>query len=168
MSLNSGKLWPYAISASIALIVCAGIATIVIASASPIQKSDTYMMDYHEADNTANEIIEAAIAFDKKYKIEYLNKGLLTDEATIKYRVTDRDSNPVDNAKIKVLITRQTTHKYDQELTNPTVKDGIYTFKIASIKEIGRWDMMAKISINNLQKFYNIKVDTRNSEVVEY
>lgn len=168
MSLSSGKIWPYAISASIALIVCAGIATIVIAVKAPVAKSDIYMMDYHEADDKANKIIENSIAFNKKYKVEYINDGLKKESAVIKYRVTDMDSNPVNSAKFKVIITRPTTTKQDHEMAEPTVENGVYTFKPISLEEAGRWDIMAKINIDGTQKFYNLKADTRNSEVVEY
>lgn len=168
MSLSSGKIWPYAISASIALIVCAGIATIVIAVKAPVEKSDIYMMDYHEADDKANEIIEDTIAFNKKYRVEYINDGLKKDSAVVKYRVTDINSNPVNNAKFKVIITRPTTTKQDHEMVQSSVENGVYTFGSATLQEAGRWDIMAKITIDKVQKFYNLKADTRNSEVVEY
>ncbi|MDD5157579.1 FixH family protein [Sulfurimonas sp.] len=168
MNLSSGKIWPYAISASIALIVCAGIATVVIAVEAPVEKSDIYMMDYHEADDKANEIIEDTITFNKKYRVEYISDGLKKDSAVIKYRVVDMDSNPVNNAKFKVIITRPTTTKQDHKMAEPTVENGVYTFKPISLEEAGRWDIMAKINIDGIQKFYNLKADTRNSEVVEY
>lgn len=168
MSLSSGKIWPYAISVSIALIVCAGIATIVIAVKAPVEKSDIYMMDYHDADDKANKIIENSIAFNKKYRVEYISDGLKKDSAIIKYRVTDMDSNPINNAKFKVIITRPTTTKQDHEMVQSAVENGVYTFGPAPLQEAGRWDIMAKITVDGAQKFYNLKADTRNSEVVEY
>ena len=78
------------------------------------------------------------------------------------------DSNPVNSAKFKVIITRPTTTKQDHEMAEPTVENGVYTFKPISLEEAGRWDIMAKINIDGIQKFYNLKADTRNSEVVEY
>ena len=105
MNLSNGRIWPYAIGASIIFIFGACVATIVVANTLPVEKSDTYMMDYHEADAKANEILESAIAFNKKYKIEYITDGLSTQGSTIKYRVTDIDSNPVNSAQIKVVVT---------------------------------------------------------------
>lgn len=161
-------IWPYAIGISITLVFGAGIATIVVATKLPVEKSDTYMMDYQIADASANELIKARIAFDKKYKVEYITDGLSQDSSIIKYKVTDLNSNPVNNAKLKVVITRPNNHKYDQELINPSVKNGIYTFSSVKLEVEGRWDVMAKINVDNLQRFYNIKADTRFKEIKEY
>ncbi len=168
MSKSNGRIWPYAIGASIILIFGACVATVMVANTLPVEKSDTYMMGYHEADAKANEIIEARIAFDKKYKIEYITDAISTDNSVIKYRVTDIDSNPVDNAKIKVVITRPNNHKHDQELVDPKVENGVYTFNPVKLAQEGRWDIMAKVNIGDVQRFYNLKADTRFKQASEY
>lgn len=168
MSKNSGRIWPYAIGASIVLIFGACVATIVVANKLPVEKSDTYMMGYHEADAKANDILKAAIDFNKKYKVEYITDEFEMQNCVIKYRVSDINSNPINNANIKVIITRPNNHKHDQELKNPTVLDGVYTFEPLKLAQEGRWDIMAHVSVENLQRFYNIKTDTRSKEVVEY
>ncbi len=161
-------IWPYAIGISIILIFGACVATIVVATKLPVEKSHTYMMGYHEADASANELVNARIAFDKKYKIEYVTDGISQDNSVIKYRVTNLKSEPVNNAKLKVIITRPNNHKYDQELSNPVVENGIYTFSSVKLPEPGRWDVMAKVNVDKLQRFYNVKADTRAKEVLEY
>ncbi|WP_455757001.1 FixH family protein [Sulfurimonas sp.] len=168
MSKSSGMIWPYAIGISIILIFGACVATIVVATKLPVEKSHTYMMGYHEADASANELVNARIAFDKKYKIEYVTDGISQDNSVIKYRVTNLKSEPVNNAKLKVIITRPNNHKYDQELSNPVVENGIYTFSSVKLPEPGRWDVMAKVNVDKLQRFYNVKADTRAKEVLEY
>lgn len=168
MNKNNGRIWPYAIGISIILVFGACVATIVVANKLPVEKSDTYMMGYHEADDKANEIIEAAISFNKKYKIEYLTDALHVDASTIKYRVSDINSNPVNNADIKVVVTRPNNHKYDQELSNPRVENGVYTFDTIKLAQEGRWDIMAKVSVDKEQRFYNLKADTRAKEAYEY
>ena len=166
--MNSAKIWPYAIAASILLVFGFAVTTIVVTSTMPVEKSDTYMMYYQEADANANELIEARIAFDKKYTIEYITDGLSMDNSIIKYKVYDKESHPVDNAKIKVIITRPNNHKNDQELNNPSVANGIYTFAPTTLAKEGRWDVMAKVNVDNLQRFYNVKADTRAKEAFEY
>ncbi|MBN2782875.1 MAG: FixH family protein [Campylobacterales bacterium] len=146
----------------------ASVMTIVQASKLPVEKSDTYMMGYQEADAKANELINARIAFDKKYKIEYISDPINTQNTNIRYRVTDINSNPVENAKIKVVITRPNKHEFDQELETATSKDGVYSFENITLPKEGRWDIMAKIDVDDLQRFYNVKVDTRNEEVKQY
>lgn len=167
MSKSNGRIWPYAIGISIVLVFSACIATIVVASKLPVEKSDTYMMGYHEADAGANEIIEARIAFNKKYKIQLENSELAGDPI-VKYKITDLNDNPVDNAKLKVIFTRPNSRKYDIELNEFTVENGVYTVKTSKLPLKGRWDIMAKIDIDNLHRFYNYKADTRNKETKEY
>jgi len=168
MKKSSGIIWPYAISISIIFIFGACVATVVIANKLPVEKSDTYMMGYHEADASANELIEARIAFDKEYNIEYINEGLSLDGNTIKYRVTDKNSNGVNDAKVKIVITRPNNHKHDQTLESFSVNDGVYSFEDIKIPIEGRWDIMAKVNIGKLERYFNIKADTRKDEIVEY
>lgn len=168
MNLSNGKIWPYAIGISIVFIFGACVATIVVASSLPVQKSDKFMMDYHDADANANEIIKARIAFDKKYKIEYLTESFATQGTTLKYKISDFESKAVNDAKIKVVITRPNELQYDIELENPSVSEGIYTFENVTLPLAGRWDIMAKIEIAQDNRYYNLKADTRNTTVKEY
>jgi len=168
MKLSNGRVWPYAIGASIVFIFGACVATIVVTSSLPVQNSDTYMMSYHDADAKANELISAKINFDKKYKIEYVTEIFKKDKSVIAYRVSDKDSNPVNDATIKVVLTRPSTLKSDQELNSPSVENGVYTFKATTLPAEGRWDVMAQVSVGEVSRFYNIKTDTRGMDIVEY
>ncbi|MDD2905001.1 MAG: FixH family protein [Sulfurimonas sp.] len=168
MSKSSGRVWPYAIGASILLIFGACVATIIVTSKMPVEASDTYMMGYHEADANANEIIQAQIAFDKKYTIEYQTQALNVENTQLIYKVTDKEGNAVDNATIKVIVTRPNNHKHDQELLSPIVNNGVYTFAPITLTQEGRWDIMAKVEIDDQQRFYNLKADTRAKETFEY
>jgi len=166
--LQSGKIWPYAIGASIIAIFIAAIATVIIAGTLPVENSDTYMMGYHQADANANELIEAQIAFDKKYKIEYVTESLNMDASILKYKVTTLSGNVVNDAKLLVVVTRPNNHKNDQKLTNPSVENGIYSFDTISLPIAGRWDIMAKVTIGDVERFYNVKADTRSKDAYEY
>ncbi len=166
--INSGRTWPYAIGASILFIFGACVATIVVTSKMPVEASDTYMMDYHQADAAANDLIEAQIAFDQKYKIEYINQGISSKNTILKYKLTDIDGKPVENAQIKVVVTRPNNHKHDQEFNTPSVENGVYTFSSITLPQEGRWDVMAKIDIDDLSRFYNFKADTRYKDIQEY
>lgn len=168
MKFKSGIMWPYAIGIAIILVFGACVATVVISNQLPVEKSDTYMMAYQEADKAANELIEARIAFDREYNVEYINEGLNIDNNNIKYRITDKQNNPINSAKLKIVVTRPNNHKNDQTLENFNVSDGIYSFESVKLPIEGRWDIMAKVSIGDLERFYNIKADTRKEEVSEY
>ncbi len=168
MNLSNGRIWPLAIGISIILVFFAAIATIVVAVKLPVEKSDTYMMYYQDADANANKLIQARIDFDKKYTIEYSTIKLSLENSTIEYRVKDINHNAVENAKIKIIITRPNNHKNDQEIINPKIDNGIYKFDSIKLPLEGRWDIMAKVKVDNLERFYNLKADTRNREIKEY
>jgi len=78
MNLSNGRIWPYAIAASIIAIFGACVATVFVANTLPVEKSDTYMMGYHEADAKANELLQAKILFEKHYKVEYVTQEFST------------------------------------------------------------------------------------------
>jgi len=168
LNKNSGRIWPYAISASILLVFGFCVATIVVTTQAPVEKSDTYMMGYHEADDKANELINAQIAFDKKYKIQYMTDELNVQKSVLKYKITDLNLNPVNEAQLKVVVTRPDNHKNDQELVSPTVVNGVYSFAPMTLPIAGRWDIMAKVKVGENERFYNVKADTRSKEVYEY
>ena len=165
---SNGKVWPYAIALSIALIFVAAVITVIIANKLPVEDSDTYMMGYHEADAKANDLIEARIAFDKKFKVEYITEGLSLDNTVLKYKVSTLSGEPVDDAQIKVVITRPNGHKYDKELLNPNVSQGVYTFSATPLDVAGRWNIMAKIKVGKFQRFLNVKADTRAKDAYQY
>lgn len=168
MKENKANLWPYAIAIGIALVFVAGITTVVVANKVPVEKSDEYMMSYQEADAKANDLIQARIAFDKKYKIAYITDGLSLDNTTLKYKVTDIDGNPVNDANIFVAVTRPDIHQYDKNLENPSVENGVYSFSSVTLPKEGRWNFIAKITVGDDSRFYNIKADTRKKEASEY
>lgn len=158
-------IWPISISIGIALVFMLGVGTIMVANKLPVQESDRYMMSYQDADHKANELIKAQIAFNKKYKISYINNGLSLENMTLKYKVTDLDSNPVNDAKLKLMITRPNSHKFDKEVDNPSIENGVYAFNSINLPKEGRWNFIVKVSVGDLYRFYNIKADTREKSI---
>lgn len=165
---KSGKLWPYAIGIAITLVFSFCVGTVIVANKASVQKSDIYMTNYQDADARANEIIEERMAFDNKYSINYITDGLSLDATTIKYKVLDKNSNPVNNAQIKVLVSRPDDSSFNMELSNPSVENGVYTFQPVKLAKQGVWDVMAKVNIDKFQRFYNLKADTRKKETFEF
>jgi nitrogen fixation protein FixH len=166
--IKSGKLWPYALGISITLVFSFCVATVIVTQKASIQKSDIYMTNYQDADARANDIIKDRMAFDSNYVIKYITSDLSVDSTTIKYKITDKALNPVDSAKLKVIISRPDDNKLNVELENPSVENGIYTFKTVKLAKKGRWDVMAKVNVDKLQRFYNLKADTRVKEAFEF
>jgi hypothetical protein len=168
VSKSKGTIWPIAISIAIGLVFMAGVVTVIVANKLPVQESDRYMMHYQDADNKANELIKAQIAFDKKYKIAYINNGINLENTTLQYKVTDLNSNPVNNANIRLIVTRPNVHEFDIELNNPTIANGLYTFSSIKLPKEGRWNFIVKVNVGDLYRFYNIKADTRKKEATQY
>lgn len=166
--IKSGRIWPYAIATSILMVFGFCVATVAVTQTRPVEDSDTYMMNFHHVEMQANELIQAKIDFNKRYKIEYVTKALPQKGATIQYKVTDLNGNAINDADLKIVITRPNHHKHDQELTNPSIQDGIYSFSGFELAEPGRWDIMAKVAIGENQRFYNVKADTRAKGAFEY
>ena len=167
--ISSGKIWPYAIGTAILAFFGAIVFSITfIVKEAPVQKSNSYMMGYHHADLKANEIIQARINFNKKYKIAYETEFLAQEGATLKYKITDLDGNPVNDAKLKIMITRPDHHRHNQELVNQSISNGIYSFTDFTLAKPGRWDIIAKVTVGEEERFYNVKADTRAKEAFEY
>jgi len=168
MNKSSGRIWPYAIGLSITVVFGFCVATIMVTQKAHIQESDVYMTHYQDADANANALIKSQIAFDKKYIIEYITDGLSPKNAVIKYKITDKEANPINDADIVVATSRPETAEYDQKLVNPVVKDGVYSFSGASFPKIGVWNIIAKVNIGTESRFFNIKADTRIKEAFEF
>ena len=168
MSKSNGRVWPYILGGAITLVFGFCVATIVVTSKAHIQESDAYMTNYQDADAKGNDFIKAKIAFDKKYTIEYIPKALQKSGSLISYRVKDKDGNVVTNAKIILATSRPETAEFNQKLENPTFENGVYTFSGAKFPKAGVWNLVAKVTIGDNYKFYNIKADTRNANAYEF
>nr|WP_275755648.1 FixH family protein [Sulfurimonas sp. SAG-AH-194-C21] len=166
--MSKGRAWPYAIGAAITLVFSFCIATIFITESSAIQESDAYMTKYQDADLNANDFIKKRMAFDILYKIEYITGKISGDSPVIAYRVTTKDGTVLNNATIKIAISRPETDKFDKTLENPSVDNGVYSFTMEKFPKQGVWNIIAKVSIDDIERFLNIKTDTRNPRSYEF
>jgi nitrogen fixation protein FixH len=168
MKKNSGIIWPIGISLAILCVVGLGAWTIVETGKEPVEESDIYMNKYQDVDNNANDFINAKIAFDKKYSIEYLGDKLNVDNAKFIYKITTKDGTVVNDAKIKLIATRPQTHKQDTKLPDANVSNGVYSFE-TKLPGVGRWDIMASIEIGTDKRYYNLHMDTtKDTKPTEY
>ena len=168
MSKSNGRIWPYAIGASITLVFGFCVATIIVTQKANIQTSDAYMTYYQDADANINDLIEARIAFDKKYKIKYISKGIAAEGSTLSYKVTDLNDKVINNATVILSTSRPEMNDFNQNLDSPTVENGIYTFSDLKFPKAGVWNLIAKVQIGDNYRFYNIKADTRNTNSYEF
>lgn len=161
------KIWPYAIGASIVLVFGFCVATVMVVESANVQTTNEYMTNYQEAEINANDYINNKIAFDKKYQITYVpNK--LQKTTRVAFKVTDLSGNVVQGAKLTILVSRPETHVYDQKLISEVLENGQYIFENVKFEKVGVWDIITKVEVGKDSRFYNIKVDTRNSIFSQY
>lgn len=165
---NKALIWPYAIVVAILLVVVASAATVMVALENPVEMSDQNMQDYHEYDLNVNQHIMDRIIFDKHYNITYFSEKLEQDNAVVAYKVTDKEGNAVNEAKINIMITRPDDHDTDIPLDNPKMQNGIYTFESVKLPKPGRWNLIAHVVIGEHERYYNLKADTRYPNTFEY
>lgn len=168
MFKNPGTKWPIIIAISIIGVIGLGIGTIKKAIDNPVEMSNYGMQGYHTYDDDANVIINAKIAFDQKYSIAFLTPQVSEKATVIVYKVTDKEGKAVNDASINAVLTRPDTTKSDINLSNPVVNEGQYTFNAVDLPKLGRWDILAKVSVGSDQRYFNIKADTRNSITSEF
>ena len=159
--LKSGKLWPPAIALAIAGVFGLGVWTIMVTEKADIQESDAYMTSYQNADAKANDLIKARIAFDKKYKLNYMTKKIDVNGSDVKYALTTLEGKPVKDATMVLAISRPETSKYDKKLTNPKFENNLYVFENVTFPIVGVWNLILKVNIGDNYRFYSIKTDTR-------
>ncbi len=166
--MNKGRVWPYAIGAAITLVFSFCVATIFITESSAIQESDTYMTKYQEVDLQANKFIMQRMEFDKLYNIVYITKKISGHSPIISYKLTTKDGTALNNAKIKIAISRPETDEYDKTLENPSVDNGVYSFTLEEFPRKGVWNIIAKVNVENKERFLNMKTDTRSPQSYEF
>jgi len=168
MSKNPGRKWPIIIALSIVGVIIMSAGTVKVAIEHPIEMSDYGMQNYHEYDRDVNDIIAAKIAFDQKYTVSFLTPQILEKGTVVEYLLTDKTGNAVNDAKFEVVLTRPDTTKNDINLSVASIEDGKYQFAPVDLPLHGRWDILAKISVGNDQRYYNLKADTRNPNTFEF
>jgi len=166
---SKGKIWPYAITGSIILIFIAAVVTVIIAVKNPVEMSDMDMQDYHHYDRNANDIIAAKIAFDRKYTITYHSHDFKQENAIVSYQLVSKSGEPVNSAKMNIMVTRPDNHNTDLPFEAPTkIENGIYTFEVGELPLAGRWNILTRIVVGEDVRYFNLKVDTRNDGAFEY
>ena len=168
MFKNPGTKWPIIIALSIVGVIGACVWTIKVALNNPVEMSNYGMQDYHQYDSDVNQIIAEKIAFDQNYTIEFLTPQITEKGSILEYKVSDKSGNAVNDAKVEIILTRPDIKEFDMNLSNPVVNEGKYTFSPIDLPKAGRWDIMAKVSVGTLKRYYNLQADTRKPEISEF
>ncbi len=169
MANNEAKHWPIGITAAIlAVVVACGLTIYIVVKHAPVEESNVYMQGYHDTDANYNEIIAAKNSFDKLYTISFNTPQIKEENTVLDYSVKSLDGKIIDNAKIKVILTLPYTSKEDISLDKASFNGQSYTLDAVNLSHPGRWDVMAKISVGDEYRFYNLHADTRQARTFEY
>jgi hypothetical protein len=168
MNLSSGKQWPIGVSAAIIFIVIACAATIYVALLQPVQEDADLMRDYHSLDASVNELIAAKIAFDKKYRLSYIGEGVSQEGSRLAYHIEDSEGHAVNGAEIKLVLTRPISLNNNIDLAAPRIEEGKYYFDDVKVPFAGRWNILAKVCVEQECRHMNLQSDTLQKNVFEY
>ena len=151
--MNSQKVnyWPYAIVLSIFFVIGLCVWTVKIA------------VENQQVDENINDILLKEQAFNKKYSVVLSNKNFVVGQNSFELKVIDKnDNSAIDQAKVKVAITRPHTSKSDQDLKLLSEKNGVYKFEPFEIKDLGRWQIVSRVTIGELEAFQKLEVNATN------
>ena len=166
--MRDGIHWPIGIISSVILIIIACALTIYVALLQPVQEDQDMMADYHSLNDSVNDIIIAGVKFNARYKLSYIGEGVSTKGSSITYRIEDMEANPVNDAVIKVVLSRPITSDNQLVLENPRITDGTYVFENVKVALEGRWNILTKVSVGDDYRHMNLKSDTMDKDVYEY
>ena len=163
--LKSGKQWPIFVAVAIMGVVGLSYWTIKETMKSDLSQSDMYMSKYQDIDENINDYIVKNINFDKKYVAKVVDIDLASQEGYIRYKITTKSNEPVNDATVELVLTRPVADAKDVKLTPTKTDQGIYSFEGIHLPKKGRWNLRFHIKIGKLERFENLKADTRSKEV---
>lgn len=152
------NLWPYAIVASIAFVALMCADVVRIALTNPVEMDTYYLADYQEVDENINEILKSKAKFDKKYNLDVDFTKFNAKNNEVKIKITDKQNlKNVENANIELLITRPDVSTFDKKPELIGIEDGYYKFRPFDVEKKGRWQILVKVSLDNLASFTKLE-----------
>ncbi len=159
--VDRGLRWPRGIILGTIGIILLSAGTIWIAVKNPVQMSNDFINKYKVIDKNINDVINANIAFNKKYSFSYIPNPLRQKECEISYKVVTKEGKAVNDATIHALLTRPDEVNHDIKLELKRMDNGLYTFKKVDLPLEGRWNLFANVTVGDEKGFLRLKLDTR-------
>jgi hypothetical protein len=160
MSKQKANYWPHFIVLAIFGVAGLCVWTVKIAVNNPVEMDSFYFDSYYNVDQDINNIILKQQAFDKKYSVTLPRKNFKLGINHITLKVNDLETGKgVDDANVTVVITRPNTQRLDKKPKQLSSQDGRYTFEPFEIQNLGRWQIMSKVTIGELTTFKKLEVN---------
>ena len=162
MSKINPIVWPIGIIASIMTIAGACVWTIKIAQTLPVEMDNTYFAKYQDVDENMNDIIISQREFETKYNVSIEKKDFIIGNNSIEVKLTDKQNSAIDGATVDIVVTRPHTTATDKTLVAVSHENGVYKFEPFNVKELGRWQIQSRVSINDLVAYNKLEVNATN------
>ncbi len=153
------KVWPIGITLSILAVAGMCVWTVKVAQSAPVEYDNSFFDTYQNVDYNMNKMLTLQNEFNKKYSVNIERKDFIIGQNSVELKVTDKEENPINNAKIDVVITRPFTTRSDKKLKVISSKNGLYKFEPFEIKDLGRWQIQSKTTIDNLIAYNKLEVN---------
>jgi nitrogen fixation protein FixH len=152
------NLWPIGILALLLLGVGLTLWTLDAAANNKVQLENSYMANYHDVDETFNDIMAKKVKFEKNFILDLEEVNLKLGENNLNVKLFSKDITPVKNAKITALITRPHTVESDIKIeTFKYSQDGEYESSNFKLEQKGRWEVILKVQVDDYETFEKLK-----------
>ena len=152
--------WPHTVIGMILGVVVAAGWTIKIAVENPVEMDTAYMAKYQKVDLHINEILELQAKFDARYAVQYSTKNFVLGKNSIAISVIDKNGQAINDASVTLLLSRPETNVNNLEMQPSQIANGNYTFDGITIEKPGRWQILTKIKIGDVEGFQKYEVYT--------
>ena len=152
--------WPHAIVTVLIFMVFACAMVVKIAMDNPVQMDSFYLEKYQQVDENINEIKEKQRIFEENFALVYKTKKFTmgkTNSFEMSIKNIKNDSI-VQNAEIRLVISRPDTNEFNQEFKLKSAKNGVFVFDGIKAEKPGRWQVLTKINIDDKSSFNRYEV----------
>ena len=153
--------WPIGILIGTICVIILSVGTVIFAVQHPVQLDNDFNNQYRNIDKNINHIVEANIAFKKKYSLFYMEHPLKAKDTLIAYTVMTKNNEPVLDAKIEAILTRPNEVFNDIPLTFKSIGNGVYEADLVDLPLLGRWNLYAIVTVGKEKGFLRLRLDTR-------
>ena len=145
--------YPHAVVGMLIGCVIACGLTIKTALDNPVEMDTFYMEKYQKVDQNINQILELQEKFNAQFNLTYSTEKFVMGNNTITLHLSDKSGQPIENATVKMLLSRPDTNKDNKTFLPSKSENGDYTFGPFEIQKEGRWQISSKIDVGEYKGF---------------
>ena len=156
--------WPHAIVTVLIFMVFACAMVVKIAMDNPVQMDSFYLDKYQQVDENINDIKEKQRVFEENFALVYKTKKFTMGKSnSFEMSIKNiKDKSTVQNADIRLVISRPDTNEFNQEFILKNAKNGVFVFDGIKAEKPGRWQILTKINIGDKSSFNKYEVYASN------